>query len=57
METGMFVYKFDFTENKPDEGLSGGAAATSGGVGIVTSCKHWLLEAKDQKGEGMTTAR
>jgi len=43
----MFVYKFDFTENKPDEGLTGGAAATSG-VGIVTTCKHWQLEAKDK---------
>jgi len=58
METGMFVYKFDFADSKTDGGITQTEGySTSAGPGYVTNCKHWKKEAKDKQGENMNPDR
>ena len=37
--TGMFVYEFEFADNK----------SSGQGLGMVNRCKHWMGEAKESK--------
>ena len=58
-ETGLFVYEFDFDDNKisgQDSNFVKVPGMSGGGLGIITDCKHWEKEAEDKNGGRLSSA-